>query len=321
MSAIDAAPRRSRAPWLRAFASVLLLAGLVAWVGPSSLLGVLEALSIPWLLFALVLSVPQVLLSAWRWQFTTGLLGMPLPFAHALREYCLGNVLNQVLPGGVAGDLTRAWRHARTASATRAAWHAVMIERAAGQLVLLACALVALPWAPSIGGEFRNGLGQGLTLGMSGIVLALFAAAVFFAGRMLPAVAWFGRDFGQAVFSRRAWFPQLLLSLALVGSYVVVYLCCARALGVGTGALVLVPLILCVLVAMAVPLSLAGWGIREGAAAGIWMLADLPVAQGVAISLLYGVVVLVSALAGAFLLLACPSPPVAPVDVASDSPG
>ncbi len=320
MSTIDTAPRRSRVWWLRALSSVLLLAGLVAWVGPAGLLGMLETLSIPWLLFALVLSVPQVLLSAWRWQFTTGLLGMPLPFAHALREYCLGNVLNQVLPGGVAGDLTRAWRHARTAPATRAAWHAVMIERAAGQLVLLACALLALPWAPSIGVECRNGRGQSLTLGLSGIVLALIAAAVL-ARRMLPALAWFGRDFGQAVLSRRAWFPQLLLSLALVGSYVVVYLCCARALGVGTGALALVPLILWVLVAMSVPLSLAGWGIREGAAAGIWMLAGLPVAQGVAISLLYGVLVLVSALAGAFLLLAVRSPPAVQAEVTSDSPG
>ena len=319
MSAIDTAPRRSRAPWLRALSSVLLLAGLVAWVGPASLLGMLETLSIPWLLFALVLSVPQVLLSAWRWQLTTGLLGIPLPFLRALREYCLGNVLNQVLPGGVAGDLTRAWRHARTASATRAAWHAVMIERAAGQLVLLACALLALPWAPAIGGDFRNGVEKNITLGLSGVALVLLAAVL--TRRMSPGVARFGRDFAQAVFSRRAWFPQLLLSLALVGSYVVVYLCCARALGVGTGALALVPLILWVLVAMAVPLSLAGWGIREGAAAGIWMLAGLSVAQGVAISLLYGVVVLVSALPGAFLLLAFRSPPGAPVKVASDSPG
>lgn len=316
MSTTDTAPRRSGAPWLRALASVLLLAGLVAWVGPARLLGVLETLSIPWLLLALVLSVPQVLLSAWRWQFTTGLLGLPLPFLRALREYCLGNVLNQVLPGGVAGDLTRAWRHARTATAARAAWHAVMIERAAGQLVLLACAILALPWAPSPLTEFD----ESAALGLSGVVLALLAAAVFFAGRMLPAVAWFGRDFTQAVLSRRAWFPQLLLSLALVGSYVVVYLCCARALGVGTGALSLVPLILWVLVAMAVPLSLAGWGIREGAAAGIWMLAGLPVEEGVAVSLMYGVIVLVSALPGALLLLAIRSSPAAQVEAASDGP-
>jgi hypothetical protein len=74
-----------------------------------------------------------------------------------------------------------------------------------------------------------------------------------------------------------------------------------------------------VLVAMALPLSLAGWGIREGAAAGIWMLAGLPVAQGVAVSLLYGVVVLVSALPGAFLLLASRSAPEAE-DLVSGGP-
>lgn len=319
MNTVDTAPRRSRAPWLRALASVLLLAGLIAWVGPAGLLGLLETLSIPWLLIALLLGVPQVLLSAWRWRFTTGLLGIPLPFSLALREYCLGNLLNQVLPGGIAGDLARAWRHARTASAARLAWHAVMIERAAGQLVLLACALLVLPWAPSIGGESQNAFGESAVLSLFSIGLALLAAALL-ARRMLPAVAWFSRDFAQAVFSRHAWPAQLLLSLALVSSYVGVYLCCARALGVDADALTLVPLILWVLVAMALPLSLAGWGIREGAAAGIWMLAGLPVAQGVAVSLLYGVVVLVSALPGALLLLASRSAPEAE-DLVSGGPG
>jgi hypothetical protein len=50
------------------------------------------------------------------------------------------------------------------------------------------------------------------------------------------------------------------------------------------------------------------------------MLAGLPVAQGVAVSLLYGVVVLVSSLPGAFLLLASRSAPAAE-DLVSGGPG
>lgn len=302
MNASAARPGRGLAPWLRALASAGLLAGLFAWIDPSRLLELLRDASLPWLLLALALGLPQLLLSAWRWRLTAQLIGVPLPFGRALREYCLGNVLNQVLPGGVAGDLARAWRHAQEASLARAAWHAVLIERAAGQAVLLVCALLALPWAPGLGAGFRAGAARGNAAALVVIVLALLA--LLLATRFLPAIARFGRDFAQAVLTRQALLRQVPVSLALVGSYVGVYLCCARALGVETSALTLAPLVCWVLVAMALPLSLAGWGIREGAAAGVWLLAGLPVAEGVAISLLYGLVVLATALSGAALLLA-----------------
>lgn len=283
--------------WLRALASLLLLAVILAWIRPSRLLATVAAVSAPWLVLALLLVVPQLLLSAWRWQLTARLLGIPLPMRRAVREYCLGNFLNQVVPGGIAGDANRAWRHARTEVPARAAWHAVLIERAAGQLVLLACALLALPFAPAL----REGLGAWLAReGSSATPLAALAAlaAIVFARTAWPAVARFWRDFGRALLARSAWPRQLLVSLALVCSYVAVYLCCARALGVETAVLTLAPLVCWVLLAMALPLSLAGWGIREGAAAAVWLLAGLPVAEGVAVSLLYGVIVLVSALPG-----------------------
>jgi len=162
---------------------------------------------------------------------------------------------------------------------------------------------VALPFAPAL----REGLGAWLARdGSSAAPLAALAAlaAIVFARMAWPAVARFWRDLGRALLARSAWPRQVLVSLALVCSYVAVYLCCARALGVEAAVLTLAPLVCWVLLAMALPLSLAGWGIREGAAAAVWLLAGLPVAEGVAVSLLYGVIVLVSALPGAWFLLA-----------------
>lgn len=284
--------------WLRALASVLLLAGLFAWISPRNLLGMLQGLSLPWLCLALSIAVPQVLLSAWRWRLTAGFLGVALSFRRALREYCLGNLLNQVLPGGVAGDVSRAWRHARHAPAPREAWHAVLIERATGQGVLLVCALLALPLAPAIatvGGVLPA------TAGLI-VLVAVLLAAVWRVDRVAAGLRRLAGDVARAVLARAAFARQLSLSLALVFSYALVFLCCARALGVETPAASLLPLALWVLVAMGLPLSFAGWGLREGAAAGLWLLAGMPAAEGVAISLLYGVVVLLSAMAGACVL-------------------
>jgi len=122
--------------------------------------------------------------------------------------------------------------------------------------------------------------------------------------RLRPALAVLWRDARLALFARTVLPLQLLGSLALVASYIVVYFCCARAIGIGRPAAELLPLIPPVLLAMAIPLSVAGWGVREGAAALVWLLAGLPPAEGVAISVVYGVVVLVSSLPGAAVLLA-----------------
>ena len=303
MSTVRVSPRRRIGAWLRALSSLLLLAGILAWIQPASLLATVETVSVAWLGVALLLGVAQVLLSAWRWRLTARLLGMALPLRSAVSEYYRGSFLNQVVPGGVVGDATRAWRHARAQVSGREAWHAVVIERASGQLVLLACALLALPFAPALREVLLAWLARS---GASAAAIAAAAAllAVLAARRAGSAPRRFLRDLSRALLARTAWPRQLLVSLALVCSYIAVYLCCARAIGVQSSALVLAPLVCWVLLAMALPFSLAGWGIREGAAAALWLLAGLPAAQGVAVSLLYGSIVLVSALPGAWFLLA-----------------
>jgi hypothetical protein len=65
----------------------------------------------------------------------------------------------------------------------------------------------------------------------------------------------------------------------------------------------MLPLALLVLLAMALPTNVAGWGPREGAAAGVFAMAGLGAAQGVATAVVYGVMVLVATLPGAVLLM------------------
>ncbi|WP_330218003.1 hypothetical protein [Marinobacter similis] len=59
---------------------------------------------------------------------------------------------------------------------------------------------------------------------------------------------------------------------------------------------------------MVIPLTVAGWGVREGAAAVLWPLAGLPAEQGVALSVAYGALVLISSFPGLAVLLWSQSP-------------
>ena len=95
---------------------------------------------------------------------------------------------------------------------------------------------------------------------------------------------------------------QLITSAVVVACYVGTYLVSARAIGIHTPFLTLVPLVAPVLVTMLVPVTIAGWGVREGAAALLWGGIGLAAIDGVAISLAYGLLVLLSTLPGGVVL-------------------
>ena len=78
----------------------------------------------------------------------------------------------------------------------------------------------------------------------------------------------------------------------------------AQAIGSDTPLVTLVPLIPIVLLAMLLPISIAGWGVREGVAAVLWAAAGLSAVEGAAISAAYGLIILISSLPGAGVLLA-----------------
>ncbi len=320
-----APPARRLQPLLRAAASLALLAALLHWLEPRALAAAFSAPAPQWLLAALALSIPQVALSAWRWRMTAERLGAPLRFREALREYYLATFLNQVLPGGVMGDAARAWRHARRHrvagaqapsphapqdSSALAAWHAVIIERASGQCALLLVVLATLPLSPALrsaGAQLFGALGPESPVSRA-LVLALLLVLAVVAGRRArgPLIR-LRHAVRDGLLARAVFVRQLLASLAVVASYVGVYLCCMRMIGIDTPLASAAPLVPWVLLAMAIPLSVAGWGIREGAAALLWQAAGLDPAQGVAISISYGLVVLLSSLPGA-LVLARPAP-------------
>ena len=287
--------------WWRVAVSVALLGGLGYWLDGRTILGRLAQLKLGWVAAAIVLSVFQVTLSAWRWRFTAARLGLVLPLRRAIREYYLGIFINQLLPGGVVGDVSRAWRHSKT-DRMGPAIKGVILERASGQIVMTVVALCSCLALPD---EVRRTLLSALG-SVAALVVALAVAVVVFFQRIRPSRpvinAWFD-DIASTLLLKKALVVQLSVSLLIVSSYLAVFVMAARGLGVITPATVLLPLIGPVLVTMLIPVTIAGWGVREGAAALLWAAGGLSAADGVAIAAAYGLIVLVSSLPGAVVLV------------------
>ncbi len=281
--------------------SVALLWLVSRYVEVGAVLSRLGELRPGWVVLGLAVTVLQVAVLAWRWRYTAARLGIALTPREAMGEYYLGILLNQLLPGGVAGDVSRAWRQTRTGAPTGPAIRAVILERASAQVVMTMTAIasvVVLPWAR---GPVRAAAG-GATLVLGGLALWWFGRRALSESGSESAVTRFWADTRRAVLSRDAVATQLLSALVVVASYICVFLVAARAVGVDTPLMRLLPLVAPVLMTMLVPVTVAGWGIREGAAASLWGLAGLTPEDGAAISVTYGLLVLVSSAPGLAVL-------------------
>jgi len=280
----------------------LAILGLVAQQFGAGVLERLQAIQPGWMIMALSITVAQVLLSAWRWQFTAARLQIALPAGRAVGEYYLATLVNQVLPGGVIGDAQRAWRHSQEMPRRGPAFQAVVIERLSGQLAMVAIAVGVWVWSPP-GGALSLPVSWGglsLTVGV--------AAAVIIAIRLIPrhrraGLSDWGRAMQSALLAPRVLPVQLTASLAVAASYIGVYACCVLALDPAASASSWLPLIPLVLFTMLIPASIAGWGLREGAAALLWPLAGLPAAEGITAAVLYGALSLAASTPGLIMLL------------------
>lgn len=271
---------------LRVIFTVALMALIWRSVDGAAALSLLGGAEPGLLLLALALLSAQIFLSALRWSMTARALGQNLPFPTAVSEYHLGMLLNFTMPGGVVGDVGRALR-TRAACGIAASARSVMIERLSGQVIVV---LVLVPglalWPPTA---------------PWGASAAAVAVAAVCAAALLATVPGPLRRFGQAL--RRAWTPwpralsQGAVSMACLGCMIGAMAACSAAVGapLGPAALVVAPL---TLVAMLAPVSIGGWGLREGAAVAVWPLAGHSAQAGLAASIAFGVLALAASLPG-----------------------
>lgn len=235
--------------------------------------------------FALAVTALTTACCARRWSLVADGLGVGLPFAAAYRTCYRAQVLNATLPGGVAGDLHRGYRHGRDTGALGRGLRSVVWDRASGQAVQVALAAAAVPLLP--------GALRGWVLGaLAVIVLGAAIVLVAFPAVRREAVAALGRG----------WPEVVLLSAVAAGGHVAVFVVAARTAGVGGPTSRLVALALLVLLASAIPLGIAGWGPREGAAAWAFASAGLGATAGVEVAVVYGVLSLAATLPGLLVL-------------------
>lgn len=241
-----------------------------------------------------VLIALSTLANAWRWRVIARSLGVPLAARCSLAAYYRSQFLNVTLPGGILGDAHRGVRHGRESGDLGAGLRATVWDRTTGQLVqcsLLVLALAAppTPLRPLLVLVFAG-------LAAVGLVTWWLARGT----RPLRFVRGDLRILAQPAVAGRV----VVASVVSVGAHVAVFVVAMATVGVDASPALMVALALALLVGSALPLSVAGWGPREGIAATLFAMAGLGSATGLTVSVLLGVLGSLATWPGVLVLLA-----------------
>jgi uncharacterized membrane protein YbhN (UPF0104 family) len=312
-----AVPRRGEGPeaqeagidaawwrWARPLGGVLVLGALVVVLGTGPFVDALRATDATVLAAGALIALLTTLCGAWRWRLVARRLGTDLALTTALASCYRAQFLNATLPGGVLGDVGRGVQHGRDGGNVGRGLRGVAWERTAGQVVLVALTVVVVLVARPFDLPDVSPASAAVVVGVVLVVAALVAAAA--RGRGGRVTGWVRLVVAdvKALGTGPASLGIVLASLLAVVGHTATFVLAARAVGVRTTTADLLPLALLVLVMSALPLNLAGWGPREGAAAWVFAAAGLGAASGLATAVAFGAIALVGTLPGAALLLA-----------------
>jgi uncharacterized membrane protein YbhN (UPF0104 family) len=250
---------------------------------------------------AMLLLILQNILSVWRWVLVSGRTAAMVPFRPAFRVFLLSLLYNQALPSTVPGDAARIWDAARFGGKAEAAI-GVFLDR-----VLTLLALLSLAFFSLCALMLSNGETSLFAIPLAVLVLAFAALGLVVILRrhlqnFLPSrIGGFVLRLGDALHRLMASSDIVLLGaisllIHAVGIAAIWLLAQGMGLRLGIGAaFIAMPL---VLLAALVPVSVNGWGVREGAMVAILAGFGIVRTEAATLSVVYGLFQLVLGLAG-----------------------
>jgi glycosyltransferase 2 family protein len=242
------------------------------------------------------------------------LLGARCSIGRGLAVWMVGLVVSQSLITFIAGDAARVWQFARLGYSPRTASSAVVLERALGFVVMLVMVLLFEPvlLARASPGPVRTGLIV-LAIMCVGGILAFVASA--FLGRLqpyLPAAVREHRLLSIAIDVASAarhltgsWklaAAVVVLSVLMQLSNSLALFVLSRAVGVDLDFIATTAVTFPALLIAAMPIAVAGWGVREGAVIVGYGLFGIAPAAALAASIAFGLAMLLVSLPGALFI-------------------
>ena len=292
--------------WIKLIISTFVLAVVFFGFDGAGALGLVADIRPECFTFAVALGLPVFALSAWRWQRIARVNGITLRFTTALRVTAESHFFNQGLPSTLGGDAYRIWILTHNTVAASDAIGCVVTDRLIGVLALtLLVALTQFRLVDYIA-DYEARLAVWFLVALVAIAIAVAIAL----GRLLAR-----RERG-ALLSRVAQstghlkmmfdHPVELAAVVLAGLgghclLALVFFALALGLNVPLTATQAVTLFPTVFLLSMMPITIAGWGVREAILVTALKLFGVGSAAAIALGLSFGICLLLISIPGALL--------------------
>ena len=256
----------------------------------------IDIASLGWIGLAIAVTFLQIFVGALRWRQISADCGAPLTTRQATRFNVIGTFFNQTLPSSIGGDAVRLWLVARGGAGWRAATYSIFVDRAIGLIALAIVIVASLPWSYSL---IRNPDGRSALLLVD--FAALAAGLGFLVLGRLPwrwlKTWWVTHHFyacsviaNRVIFSRNHGPAIAVYSILVHVLAVVIAWCVVKSIAAPVMFGQVFQLVPPVMLITMLPISIAGWGVREATMGLAFGYAGLATNEGVNISLLFGAV-------------------------------
>jgi uncharacterized membrane protein YbhN (UPF0104 family) len=321
-------PHRNAARWLvigKVCVTAALLFLVLRTVQVDQIATRVQAMSVGLLLPPLALIMAQTFAAAARWWLVMTAAGVAIGYARTWMILLIGLFFNQSLPSTIGGDVMRIWRVHCHGCGLGKSLSVVLLDRLTALAAILLMVLVALPLLLRAAAPTGR---EAIVWSVGTAVVAVVAASVVFLAlpglpaalarwRPLRAVATLIVDTRGVAARPRYAIAIIALAIAVhVMSAVTVYLL-ARGFDIDVTLLECLMYVPAVILVTTVPVSIAGWGVREGAMVTALALSGVSSSDAVLLSIAFGFVVAVGALPGGVIWLMSGRPRPAAVSLAA----
>ncbi|MDQ7043261.1 MAG: lysylphosphatidylglycerol synthase transmembrane domain-containing protein [Sulfurimonas sp.] len=256
-----------------------------------------------WIAVALLMQLISTYLAAYRWFKISQLLVFKERLSFYVQSYFKGTFFNQVLPSSIGGDAVRIIDLTRKEYDKKEAFYGVFVDRVVGLVGLLVLNLLA---TLIFFGTFDNDFSLLIIIitlsGITGFALLFQLHRLTFLTniKFLNLFVRLANRLNALYASRLLLIKHISISVIVHFFSVLTMYALSLALSLELSFQTLLIAVPPVFLLTIVPISLAGWGVREGAMIGIFMLVGADQTKVLAMSILYGLLLILSATPGAY---------------------
>ncbi|MBV8894526.1 MAG: flippase-like domain-containing protein [Acidobacteria bacterium] len=264
--------------------------------------------SLPVITATLVALSAANLVVALRWHLILSAVE-PSPGPGALLKLVfVGLFFNQVLPTGIGGDAVRAWRCTKLGIALGPAIRSILLDRATGYLVLVAVYGAALPSLLRVLPQASERISVAIVFGVALLALIVLVSLdrmprIMLQFRFIEPLIALARESRRLLMRPRRCSAIMSLSLLSIGCLIFAFKFAADSVHSHVSPVTWLMVVPPVTLIQLVPVSLAGWGVREAALVVALGAFGVPAEAALATSVMMGLCSILSGLPGGLIWL------------------